>query len=99
MKLLAPKGFLQFEPEEFHSYVKSLNRPRTSGAEKKAQSERKVRVKRKKKGGLSVVTSRRPKYITESEISAISANPSLNISKEALTNHLISMGFKIVSAC
>lgn len=77
MKLLSPKPFNEFTPEEFHAYVKSLNKPKEYVSTKKEQKELKVRVKRKKDGSLSIVTKRSPPYVTDKEFEAISVESAI----------------------
>jgi tRNA G26 N,N-dimethylase Trm1 len=77
MKLLSPKVFAEYTPEEYHSYIKSLHKVREYVSTKKEQKDLKVRAKRKKDGTLSIVTKRSPPYVTEKEIEKISAESSI----------------------
>lgn len=72
MRLLSPKPFLLFEAQEYHSYIRSLNKPKELTSARKEQKDLKVRVKRKKDGTLSIVTKRNPIYVTQKEIEKIS---------------------------
>lgn len=70
--LLSPKPFGDYSPNEFREYVRSLYRVKEKAApKKKTNAEKTVRAKRKKKGGLSLVTLRKPKYITDAEFRII----------------------------
>jgi hypothetical protein len=77
VKLLSPKPFAEYDADEYHAYIKSLNKPKDLTSSRKEQHELKVRVKRKKDGTLSVVTKRNPLYVTEKEIEKISAETSI----------------------
>ena len=72
--LLAPKRLAEFSPEEYREYIKGLYfkpEPKKGTPKKKSLRELKVRAKIKKKGGLSLVTKRDPKYITQDEFEKI----------------------------
>jgi hypothetical protein len=81
VKLLSPKSFDAFTAEEFHAYIKSLNKPKEYVSTKKDQRELKVRVKRKKDGSLSIVTKRSPPYVTEKELQELSKDSTVPINE------------------
>jgi hypothetical protein len=93
LKLLSPRRLNEFTAEEFHSYIKSLNKPKEYVSTKKDQRELKVRVKRKKDGTLSIVTKRSPPYVTEKEFDLIAIES--GVPKNELYSTLRERGFKI----
>ncbi len=95
MKLLSPKPITEYTAEEYHTYVKSLNKPKEYVSTKKDQRELKVRVKRKKDGSLSIVTKRSPPYLTEKEYESIAIES--GIRKNELFSALLERGFKVYS--
>jgi hypothetical protein len=93
VKLLSPKPFAEYDADEYHAYIKSLNKPKDLTSSRKEQHELKVRVKRKKDGTLSVVTKRNPLYVTEKEIEKVSSET--NIAQSELFITLRDRGFSI----
>jgi hypothetical protein len=93
LKLLSPKPFSEYSPDEYHGYIRSLNRPRVFTSSKKDQRDLKVRVTRLKKGTLSIVTKRSPLYVTEKEIEKISEKSEIPQSEIYIA--LMARGFKI----
>lgn len=70
--LLSGSPIEDFEPEAYHSYVRSLYYKRApKKATKKRLRDYVVKAKILKKGKVSVTTNRNPKYITEEEFEGI----------------------------
>lgn len=96
--LLAPKRLQEFSPDEYKTYIEGLYfkpEPKRSVPKKKALKDFKVRAKIKKKGGLSLVTKRNPKYITQEEFSAILTK--LSLKQDELFLWLKETGFLIAT--
>lgn len=70
--LLSGKPLVEFTPEEYHLYIRSLYRKKEVKKVEKRLRDYVITVKRTKKGKLSVITKRDPKYITEEEFKSFS---------------------------
>lgn len=72
LRHLLTKPMNQFTPEEYKVLVKSLLKERKKKRVKRGPKKRlKVRVKLKKDGSLSIVTKRKPAYVTREEYAGI----------------------------
>jgi hypothetical protein len=79
--LLSPKAFKDFAPDEFHSYVRSLNQPREVrsrtliGTKKKVPLPYTIRITAK--GSLVIRVNRKPKCLTRDEVDQIAREAKL----------------------
>lgn len=95
--LLSGKPLCRFTPEEYKTHVKALyfkRAPKKSVAKKKRLRDYMVKVKRLKKGTLSVTTTRNPKYVTAEEYDKLS----LEFRENELFIAIKAAGVKILSS-
>lgn len=70
--LLSGKGLLSFTASEFKTYVRSLfHKPEPKAAPRLSEKEKSVKAQILKSGKVSITTTRKPKYITEAEMSTL----------------------------
>lgn len=70
--LLSPQPFLSYTPEAFREYVKSLYLKRVPKAKRGAAPKKGYSARLNAKGTLIITTKRKPKWLTQAEITEIS---------------------------